>query len=148
MTPEDLRRLIDAGETLAVAFKGEDGFEPPQHEQMVLQYVAKHGRITRCEAAEPCQVWPLQGRAPLSRLSAGAKLARRRSGRGAFYDELPLLTMEESKIGYGQIHKFVQTVQTEEELMIPKGCKRLAEVHFPIAEASKHPVRGQTGGPG
>lgn len=32
--------------------------------------------------------------------------------------------------------------------MIPKGCKRLAEVHFPIAEVSKHPVRGQTRSPG
>lgn len=31
--------------------------------------------------------------------------------------------------------------------MIAKDCKRLAEVHFLIAEVSKHPVRGQTGTP-
>jgi len=32
------------------------GFEPIQQEQMVLQYVRAHGRITRREAAELCQI--------------------------------------------------------------------------------------------
>ena len=32
------------------------GFEPFQQEQMVLQYVEKHGRITRSEVAELCRI--------------------------------------------------------------------------------------------
>lgn len=84
MTPEDLRRLIDAGEMLALAFKGEGGSERPQHEQTVLLDVGKHGPITRCEAAELCQVSPLQARALLSRPRAGANLGRRRSGEVPF----------------------------------------------------------------
>jgi ATP-dependent DNA helicase RecG len=33
------------------------GFEPIQQEQMILQYVRAHGRITRREAAELCQLF-------------------------------------------------------------------------------------------
>lgn len=36
------------------------GFEPLQQEQMVLQYVHAHGRITRAEVAELCSVSPEQ----------------------------------------------------------------------------------------
>ncbi len=32
------------------------GFEPHQHEQMVLEYVRKMGRITRSEAADMCHL--------------------------------------------------------------------------------------------
>ncbi|RTG98963.1 AAA family ATPase [Thermus scotoductus] len=77
------------------AYVRQRGFEPIQQEQMVLQYVAKHGRITRREAAELCQVSPLQARALLSRLTARGKLVLRGSRRGAFY-ELPPITMDKS----------------------------------------------------
>ena len=38
------------------AYVRQRGFEPLQQEQMVLQYVEKHGRITRREAAELCRL--------------------------------------------------------------------------------------------
>ncbi len=36
------------------------GFEPLQHEQMVISYVRKHGKITRSQAAELCHLGPYQ----------------------------------------------------------------------------------------
>jgi len=41
---------------LPSAYVRRRGFEPIQQEQMVLQYVRAHGRITRREAAELCQI--------------------------------------------------------------------------------------------
>jgi len=42
------------------AYVRQRGFEPLQQEQMILQYVEKHGRITRMEAAELCRLGPNQ----------------------------------------------------------------------------------------
>lgn len=67
------------------AYVRQRGFEPLQQEQMVLQYVQAHGRITRREAAELCQVSSLQARYLLSRLTKRGRLALRGSRRGAFY---------------------------------------------------------------
>ena len=61
------------------------GFEPIQQEQMVLQYVEKHGRITRSEAAELCQLSSPQARNLLTRLAREGKLTRHGVKRGAFY---------------------------------------------------------------
>lgn len=72
------------------------GFEPFQQEQMVLQYVEKNGRITRREAAELCQLSPLQARALLGRLAGKGKLVLHGSRRGAFYG-LPSIDMDKSK---------------------------------------------------
>ena len=44
------------------------GFEPHQQEQMVLDYVKTHGRITRSEAADLCRISPDQATRLLSRL--------------------------------------------------------------------------------
>ena len=52
------------------------GFEPLQQEQMVLQYVEKHGRITRSEAAELCRLAPSQAYRLLKRLEEAGKIRR------------------------------------------------------------------------
>jgi len=62
------------------------GFEPLQQEQMVLQYVEKHGRITRREAAELCRIASHQARDLLARLCARGELVMRGRGKGAFYE--------------------------------------------------------------
>lgn len=62
------------------------GFEPLQQEQMVLEYVEKHGRITRREAAELCRIASHQARDLLARLSARGDLVMRGRGKGAFYE--------------------------------------------------------------
>ena len=36
------------------------GFEPLQHEQMIISYARKHGKITRSEAADLCHLGPYQ----------------------------------------------------------------------------------------
>jgi ATP-dependent DNA helicase RecG len=63
---------------------------------MVLQYVEKHGRITRREAAEPCRLSSLQARDLLARLAKAGRLVRHGTKRGAVY-ELASQNMNESK---------------------------------------------------
>lgn len=103
MTPERLRRLIAQGESLDVEFKGEPptyrrlgvpsayvrrrGFEPIQQEQMILQYVRAHGRITRREAAELCRISPDQAYRLLTRLVQRGALTRYGNKKGALYEE-------------------------------------------------------------
>lgn len=58
------------------AYVRQRGFEPLQQEQMVLQYVEKHGRITRREAAELCRTGNPQAYRLLCRLSEKGLLAR------------------------------------------------------------------------
>jgi ATP-dependent DNA helicase RecG len=62
------------------------GFEPLQQEQMVLQYVEKHGRITRREAAELCRLSPDQAYRLLTRLKDEGRLAQHGSKKGAWYE--------------------------------------------------------------
>ncbi|HPC83852.1 MAG TPA: ATP-binding protein [Thermoanaerobaculaceae bacterium] len=62
------------------------GFEPLQQEQMVLQYVEKHGRITRREAAELCRIGPFQATRLLSRLVDDNRLVRHGTRKGAWYE--------------------------------------------------------------
>lgn len=45
------------------------GFEPIQHEQMVLDYVRKHGRIARSQAADLCRLNGFQASRLLSRIA-------------------------------------------------------------------------------
>lgn len=77
------------------AYTRQRGFEPLQQEQMVLQYVEKHGRISRRQAADLCQISPLQARDLLARLVKGGKLVRHGVKRGAFYG-LPSINMDKS----------------------------------------------------
>ncbi len=61
------------------------GFEPLQQEQMVLQYVEKHGRITRREAAELCRLSPDQAYRLLLRLCEDGRLVQHGAKKGAWY---------------------------------------------------------------
>ncbi|MCE7894729.1 MAG: AAA family ATPase [Sorangiineae bacterium PRO1] len=69
-----------------VGYVRQRGFEPLQQEQMVLQYVENHGRITRREAAELCRIASHQARDLLARLCARGELVMRGRGKGAFYE--------------------------------------------------------------
>jgi ATP-dependent DNA helicase RecG len=51
-----------------VAYVRQRGFEPIQQEQMVLQYVQKHGSIARREVAQLCSLSPNQAYRLLKRL--------------------------------------------------------------------------------
>lgn len=62
------------------------GFEPMQQEQMVLQYARKHGRITRGEAADLCQLEARQAGRLLSRMVKSAQLRRHGLRKAAWYD--------------------------------------------------------------
>ena len=74
------RRLGDK-----VGYIRQRGFEPLQQEQMILQYVEKHGRITRKEAADLCRLAPSQARNLLMRMKNGNRLVLQGARRGAFY---------------------------------------------------------------
>lgn len=67
------------------AYVRQRGFEPLQQEQMVLQYVEKHGRITRKEAAELCRIGPYQATRLLDRLVKDGRLLRHGERKGAWY---------------------------------------------------------------
>lgn len=58
------------------AYVRQRGFELLQQEQMVLQFVQKHGSISRSEVAELCQLSPPQAYRLLKRLEAKGQLHR------------------------------------------------------------------------
>lgn len=64
------------------------GFEPIQQEQMVLQYAAKNGRITRREVVDLCRVSADQASRLLRKLVSESKLASQGSGRARSYRPL------------------------------------------------------------
>ena len=68
------------------AYVHQRGFEPMQQEQMALQYVAKHGRITRAEAAGLCKLSPDQAYRLLQRLTESSRLTRHGTKKGAWYE--------------------------------------------------------------
>lgn len=61
-------------------------FEPIQQEQMVLQYVRAHGRITRQEVAELCRIDPREATRLLQRLVKRQDLRQHGTRRGSYYD--------------------------------------------------------------
>jgi ATP-dependent DNA helicase RecG len=67
------------------AYVRQRGFEPLQHEQMVLQYVDKHGRIARREVAELCRLSPDQAKRVLSRLVERGNLVLQGARKAAVY---------------------------------------------------------------
>lgn len=67
------------------AYVRQHGFEPLQQRQMVLQFVAKHGRITRAEVAELCKLASSQARNLLAKLTQEGRLQMRGKLRGAHY---------------------------------------------------------------
>ncbi|ODS54094.1 MAG: AAA family ATPase [Acidobacteria bacterium SCN 69-37] len=68
------------------AYVRQRGFEPLQQEQMVLQYVDKHGRITRSEVAELCRIGPHQASRLLARLVRSGRLSRHGMRKAAWYE--------------------------------------------------------------
>lgn len=72
------------------AYVHQRGFEPMQQEQMVLQYVEKHGSVGRGEVAELCRLSPPQAYRLLKRLEKLGKI-RQASGstRGVRYGSVP-----------------------------------------------------------
>jgi len=69
------------------AYVRQRGFEPIQQEQMVLQYVRKHGRITRRDVMELCQIRADQASRLLQKMAKGNQgpLVRQGVKRGAWY---------------------------------------------------------------
>ena len=61
------------------------GFDSIQQEQMVLQFVKKHKRITRKEVVELCKLNEDQASRLLRKLHASGKLELSGKGRGAYY---------------------------------------------------------------
>jgi ATP-dependent DNA helicase RecG len=61
------------------------GFEPLQHEQMILTYIRAYGRITRGSAAGLCRIDPRAARTLLARLVREGKLELVGSRRNASY---------------------------------------------------------------
>jgi len=68
------------------AYGHQRGFEPMQQEQLVLQYVEKHGRITRAEAAGLCKLSPDQAYRLLQRLTEKGLLSQHGTKKGAWYE--------------------------------------------------------------
>jgi ATP-dependent DNA helicase RecG len=71
------------GET--AAYVRQAGFDPIQQEQMVLQYVQSHGRITRKDAAALCRISEDQASRLLRKLSSDGTLRPEGKGRGTSY---------------------------------------------------------------
>lgn len=61
------------------------GFDPLQQEQMVLQWVAKHGTVTRADVADLCHLSEDQATRLLARLRKAGRLFLHKQGRGAYY---------------------------------------------------------------
>ncbi len=97
-----------------VAYVRQRGFEPLQQEQMILQYVQKHGRITRREAAELCQISSPQARNLVARLARNGVLVLRGQRRGAFY-ELVSKVMDASKTDMDMSIKSKSASKSERE---------------------------------
>ena len=93
------RRLGDKA-----AYVRQRGFEPLQQEQMVLQYVDKHGRITRREVAELCRLTALQARSVLARLVSSGALKLRGANKGSHYLRTSIY-MDKSISDMDDIHK-------------------------------------------
>lgn len=71
------------------AYVRQRGFEPIQQEQMILQWVDAHGRITRKEAVELCKVGPFQASRLLRSMASEGKLRQRGTGKGTYYERRP-----------------------------------------------------------
>lgn len=68
------------------AFVRRPRLEAPQLEQTVLDFVKKHGRITRREASELCNIGLVQARNFLKRLHSKGLLRLQGERRGAYYE--------------------------------------------------------------
>jgi len=68
------------------AYVRQRGFEPLQQEQMVIQYLKKHRRISRSETAELCRIGPFQATRLLKKLVKKEKLKMHGTKKGTWYE--------------------------------------------------------------
>lgn len=68
------------------AYVRQRGFEPIQQEQMVVQYLAKYGRITRAQAADLCSLTPNQAYRLLKSLEKKGLIVSRGDKKGRYYE--------------------------------------------------------------
>jgi ATP-dependent DNA helicase RecG len=68
------------------ALRGKSGLDPLEQQERVENFVQKHGRITRGEAAELCGLSPDQAYRLLTRLAESRRLVRRGAKKGAWYE--------------------------------------------------------------
>ncbi|MEG4577408.1 putative DNA binding domain-containing protein [Microcoleus sp. N3A4] len=80
LSPQVYRELGQSADYVRQA-----GFEPIQQEQMVLQYVRTHGRITRKEAVELCRISEDQASRLLRKLTDANQLKLEGQGRASYY---------------------------------------------------------------
>jgi ATP-dependent DNA helicase RecG len=71
------------GET--VGYIRQAGFKPIQHEQMILNYIEKNGRIKREEVMELCMLTKDQAAKLLKRLKENNKIVQSGERRGSYY---------------------------------------------------------------
>lgn len=68
------------------AYVRQAGFDTIQQEQMVLNYIGKHGSIKRADAAELCRISPYQASRLLKKLVNARKIVPKGQGKGTFYE--------------------------------------------------------------
>lgn len=73
----------------ASAYTRAAGFEPLQQEQMVLAHLRAHGRVTRSEVSELCQLTSEGSKSLLRRLLRRSVIGPSGSGRDTFYQLTP-----------------------------------------------------------
>ena len=83
---DSITLLLPDPDLFLYAYVQQRGLEPLQQEQMVLQYVDKHGRITRREAAELCRIGPFQASRLPARLVEDGRLVRHGVRKAAWYE--------------------------------------------------------------
>ena len=82
----------------AVSYVHAKGFESEQMEQMILQYVKSHGKVTRQEVMELCRINENQAAYLLKKLVKSGELIPIGMGRSAAYQPLkPELTRKNSE---------------------------------------------------
>jgi ATP-dependent DNA helicase RecG len=62
------------------------GFESIQHEQMIMQYLDKYGKITRRDVMKLCRIGGMQAFRLLKRLSDSSKLTRYGKNKGTWHE--------------------------------------------------------------
>lgn len=94
----NIQELIAQGETITVEFKRDQelgqpdayvrarNFESLQMEQMVLQYVHAHGKITRREVVNLCRITDRQANYMLKKLTDRGTLKRVGKGKATSYE--------------------------------------------------------------
>lgn len=70
----------------AAAYTRASGFEPAQREQMVLAHLRAHGRMTRSDVADLCQITSSQAKDLLRKLLRRSEIQSRATGRNTYYE--------------------------------------------------------------